>query len=273
MKRTLTVALALLLVLAPVVALGHVDTGGASASPASPQDPTANVSPGSQLASVVSAGQAEVDAAYEQRRLAVRLAQADDDPSRAAILAETRDSLVDRLAELQDDVDEIDDDEVDDGEYTARLAGIVANARAVQQEARRAGALANRLPNDLRSEYGIGNGTFAGIREQAAALVDADTEAYVTGVVGEDVGEEFEDEADDDEDGEADGNETDGDGGDSDGTDGDGTEGDGTDGDGDGGTTTDDGSDGDGRTTTDGDGSDGSDSDDGGSDAAVRRLR
>jgi hypothetical protein len=184
------------LLAATVIALAAI--GGVTAAPgpattAAPQiaanDTTANATaPGAQLAGVVGVQQAEVDSDLDNRTFGLRVANADSDEERAAIIAERQNttraqlaSQTDRLAALRE---ARANGTISNAEYRARVATVAAQAADTERDAAQLNRTARRLPDGVRERNNINVSAIERLRTDARNLGGPETAAIARSIGG-----------------------------------------------------------------------------------------
>jgi hypothetical protein len=191
------VAVAVLL----VVALVGVVLGGALPWPfESPSPPDGNATddaPGDRLAGVLGVHGAEVRGELAAGSLDARLAAANDDAARAAVVATETAAVEARLSALERQRAALD------GPDDARLADIAAAALALERQVARLDGAAAALPDAALADAGVEPGSLGALGDRAGALADAKALAAAREVAGPDAGLGYGDDDDDaDDDGE-----------------------------------------------------------------------
>ena len=180
---TLVVALA-------VLAGGVAAAAGPTAAPqVAANDTTTNATaPGAQLAGVVGVQQAEVDSALDNRTFGLRVATADSDAERAAIIAERQNntraqlaSQTDRLAALRE---ARANGTISNAEYRARVATVAAQAADTKRDAAQLNRTARDLPAAVRERNNINVSAIERLRTDARNLGGPETAAIARSIGG-----------------------------------------------------------------------------------------
>ncbi|MFB6166162.1 MAG: hypothetical protein ABEJ31_13455 [Haloarculaceae archaeon] len=195
-RTTLVVGLAALLVVGvalPVAALVGPTAGGdgANAAAGAPADSTAlggtngsAMPAGSRFAGAVSAQRASLHGELATRTLVVRLARADSDRERAAVLADLRARTDERLSTLADDRDRLrrlrDNESVSPGSYAHAAARVSVETTVTKRLSVRGERAARTLPPAVADRYDVRARAFAALANRSAAA-----ETALTEVVGE----------------------------------------------------------------------------------------
>ena len=179
---------AVVLVAVPAVGLAAIqDTDG------SVQAGQANeTAPGQQLSGVVGVGQTELTGDLDQRAFGLRLADADSQAERAAIIEAKLDEVGERLAGLEQRKAELDErraaGEISEGRYNAEMARLAAASGTAQELTNGSARAAAGLPADLREQRGIGMERIQSVAEQARDLRGPEVAERARGIAGENVG-------------------------------------------------------------------------------------
>ena len=183
------------LLAAAVIALAAI-AGGVTATPgptAAPQvaanDTTANATaPGAQLAGVVGVQQAEVDSDLDNRTFGLRVANADSDEERAAIIAERQNSTRAQLASQSDRLATLREARangtISNAEYRARVATVAAQAADTERDADQLNRTARQLPDAVRERANINVSAIEQLRTNARALGGPETAAIARSIGG-----------------------------------------------------------------------------------------
>jgi len=158
-----TALLATLVVLATLAGGVTAAVGPAATAPqlaANETTTTENATaPGAQLAGVVGVQQAEVDGDLDNRTFGLRVANADSDAERAAIIAERQNSTRAQLASQTDRLAELREARangtISNAEYRARVATVAAQADDTERDADQLNRTARELPDAVRVRANI----------------------------------------------------------------------------------------------------------------------
>lgn len=187
MKRTAAAVLALALV---VSALAVVPAALAQQT----EQPAENAAaPGAQLSGAVGVQGAELDGEVETRSYGIRIAQADSDAERAAIVAEQYDRTNERVGELRERRAALDaardNGSMSDGEYRARIATLHAESQSAARLANRTSETASGLPAALLESKGVNATAVRTLANDAADLTGPETAEIARGIAGDRAGE------------------------------------------------------------------------------------
>lgn len=141
---------------------------------AQPENDSTSIRPGEQFAGAVGTQAAEIDGEVASRAFGLRLAAAETDAERAAVLAdriERNERQLDRIADRQAELrDRRDAGELSDGAYAARTARTVAEARAVNWTTEASADAAGNVPEELLAEQGVDADRIRALQGQANEL-------------------------------------------------------------------------------------------------------
>lgn len=181
---------AVLLVAVPAVGLAAIQDTGESVQS---QDGQANeTAPGQQLSGVVGVGQAELTGDLDQRAFGLRLAEADSQEERAAIIEAKLDEVGERVTALEQRKAELDErraaGEISEGRYNAEIARLAAATGTAQELTNGSARAAAGLPDELRERRGIDADSIRSVAEQASELRGPEVAERARGIAGENVG-------------------------------------------------------------------------------------
>ncbi|WP_281193857.1 hypothetical protein [Halorubrum sp. F4] len=149
---------------------------------------TSDISPGERLSGVIGVQGAEVEGEVESRSFGIRIAEAETDEERAAVIADQLDRNEERLAELRDRQRELRErrsgGNVSDGAYAAQEAKIGAQAASVNRTTERSAEVASGLPADVLAEQGVDAERIRTLREHASELSGPETAAIAREIGG-----------------------------------------------------------------------------------------
>ncbi|WP_226004615.1 hypothetical protein [Natrinema salinisoli] len=194
MNRTTSITLAVML----VVAMVAVPLAAASvASNGSAQDDTESgnesIKPGEQFAAAVGVQNAEVEGDVSERAFGVRIANAETNETKAAVVAEQYEESEARLAELEDRLEALNESreagEISEGRYRAEVAKTTAEMRTIERQAATAETTAAGLPDDVLADRGVDVDSIRALRDRAGDLGGPDTAAIARSIAGNDVGQ------------------------------------------------------------------------------------
>lgn len=193
MRRPIPVPVALLLV---VSTLAAVPVAAMAQEPATADERSvgnATVVPGAQLAGVVGVQGAELDGDVQSRTYELRVAQANTDAAKAAVVAEQLTDTRQRLAELEQRKGSLDraraNGSITAGEYRAKVARLHAETRTVERLVGQTNETAKRLPAAALERKGVDAAAIRTLSERANELSGPEVAAIARAVAGPGVGE------------------------------------------------------------------------------------
>jgi hypothetical protein len=194
MTHNAAVAAVLVLVTALVVApvAAAVPAGGPGAAFAQETETRNQTAPGEQLSGVVSVQGAEVEGEVSERAFGVRVAAANSDASKAAVVADTVDAVEERIDELARRKAGLraarENGSMSEGEYRARMATVATELATAQRLANASEATARGLPAAALAEKGVDVEAIRTLRERAGNLTGPEVAEIARSIAGRDVG-------------------------------------------------------------------------------------
>lgn len=199
MNRTAALLVAVLLVAAGAAApVGGLATGAEGHAPQSETaTPDGNESaepaaPGAHLAGVVDVHESEVESEVEGRAFGIRIARADSNESRAAVVAEQVDELRARTDELRERRQSLlearDNGSISRARFRAEMAALVARSAAVERQAGRTDAASRGLPSDLLESRGINATAIEALRNDSATVAGPGAAEIARSIAGPNAG-------------------------------------------------------------------------------------
>lgn len=202
MKHYKTAILAVMVVVGSLAALplsgaAALDAGGQPSATIATQtnDATNNstVAPGERLSGVVSVQQAELDGEVQTRAFDIAFERADDNASKAEVIARQSSNLETRVAELEERkatlTEARENGSISDGEYQARIASLAAETETTKQLANRSSAAAERLPADVLESKGVNVSAIQTLATRAEELTGPEVQEIARRIAGDDQGE------------------------------------------------------------------------------------
>ena len=193
MNRTTSIALAAVLLVAtvavPLAAASVVSSG-------STQDDRADggnesIAPGERFAATVGVQNAEIEGDVSERALGARIANAETNETKAAVIATHVEESETRLSELENRLEALNESreagELSEGRYRAKVATTVAEMRAIERQTAVAERNAVGLSDEL-AERGIDRESIRTLRDRAGELGGPDTASIARSIAGDDVG-------------------------------------------------------------------------------------
>jgi len=181
MHRAVTVAVVLAVLAGSIPAAATLADG----TPSNPE-------PGASFAAVIGVQGAEVDNEMANRSLNQRLAAAESNSSKASVVASESQTLEARLAELETKKGSLttayENGTISKGQYTARLAVLSAELRAVERQANRTAETADTLPPEALQAKGTNVSDLRAIAQQANRTGGGEVAEAARSIVGGSVG-------------------------------------------------------------------------------------
>ncbi|MFQ3475826.1 hypothetical protein HKK80_06145 [Halonotius sp. F2-221B] len=185
-----TALLAAMVIALAAIAGGVTATAGPAAAPqVAANDTTANATaPGAQLAGVVGVQQTEVDSDLDNRTFGLRVANADSDAERAAIIAERQNSTQAQLASQSDRLATLREARangtISNAEYRARVATVAAQAADTERDAAQLNRTASQLPEEVRERNNINVTAIDRLQADARTLGGPETAEIARSISG-----------------------------------------------------------------------------------------
>lgn len=196
MKRILTVAMALVLVVSLV--------GMASVAVAQNNDSEEAINetaPGERLSGVIGVTDAELDGEITERSFGISVAQAATDNATAEVVNDSLNDIEERLDELEErkaDLDEaLANDEISQGQYNAEVATLEVERMTAERLVNQSATVAADLPDEVLEANNISVEHIETLRQQASELTGPEVAEIAKGIAGPNVGESLPDEAGD----------------------------------------------------------------------------
>lgn len=205
-STVLAVALTLAVAFATPVAAGTLGLSGASdgtdavvgtAQSATPENNTTasnnesdngSMAPGAKLAGVVSVQGTEVSGEIEHRALGHRMAAARSNASKASVIASQSSELSTRLSDIRAQQQTLqakyENGTISTGQYKARMAKLVAEARTIQRLLNTTADAAAGLPNAALEAKGVNVTAIETLRTDAKNLTGPEVAAIAQEVAG-----------------------------------------------------------------------------------------
>ena len=186
MKRT-TVLVAALVVVGMLV----VPAAGALAQENEPEDEdeTAEIAPGERLGGVVGVQQAEFDGEIERNAFAIALDRADDNATKAGLVAEKLGQTETRLAELDERKAELrqqrENGMISEGQYRAQTAKMATEVGTAKQQLNRSNATAAELPEETLRENGVNTTAIRTLTDSANELTGGEVAEIARNIAGD----------------------------------------------------------------------------------------
>ncbi|EMA03727.1 hypothetical protein SAMN05443574_102460 [Haloarcula vallismortis] len=150
--------------------------------------------PGAQLAGVVSVQGAEIDGEVQSRTFGVRVARANTNDAKAAVVADQLNDSESRLEELQQRKQALEqareNGSMSEGEYRAKAAQLHAETKTVQRLANETNETASQLPAEALEKKGIDPAAIRTLSQRASELSGPEVAAIAQGIAGPNVGQQ-----------------------------------------------------------------------------------
>lgn len=189
MRRTIPAVLALLLA---VTALAVAPGAMAQQTETNESSENATVEPGAQLSGVVGVQEAELNGDVEERAYGIRIAQANTDDAKAAVVADQLNRSEQRVAELEEQRAELEqareNGSISNGQYRAQVAQLHAESQTVQRVNNQSNETASELPAETLSANGVNVTAIQTLKDRAAELSGPETARVARTIAGASVG-------------------------------------------------------------------------------------
>ena len=203
MNRAISITLAALLVVTTVavpIAAASVVSSTTVQDGSEANDGAESIKPGERFAAAVGVQHAELEGDVSTRAIGVRLANAETDAAKAAIIDDHLETSRTRLADLEARLEGLNESrevgEISDGRYRAEVATTVAEMRTVERQAAVVETTAAEIPEQVLADHDIDVASIRTLRERASDLGGPDTAAIARSIAGEDVGRSIGDNTD-----------------------------------------------------------------------------
>lgn len=151
------------------------------------------IAPGERLSGVVGVQEAEIEGEIQVGALDIAFDRADDNASKAEVIARQSINASERLQELEDRKDELqearENGSMSEGEYRARVAKLAAETQTVERIANRSSALAEGLPEDVLAANGVNVTAIRTLATNADNLTGPEVSAIAQSIAGNERGE------------------------------------------------------------------------------------
>lgn len=189
MRRAIPAVLALLLA---VSAIAVVPSAMAQQTETTESSANETVEPGAQLSGVVGVQEAELNGDVEERAYGIRIAQANTDDAKAAVVAEQLNRSEQRVAELEERRAELEaareNGSISNGQYRAQVAQLHAQSRTVDRVNNQTNETASELPAETLDANGVNATAIRTLSERASELSGPETAAVARTIAGASVG-------------------------------------------------------------------------------------
>jgi hypothetical protein len=193
MRRATPVLLATLLVVSTLAAVPAATMAQETDTPTAQADENATP-PGAQLAGAVSVQEAELDGEVQSRTFGIRVAQANTDNAKAAVVADQVNDSEARLEELRQRKQALEqareNGSMSEGEYRAKAAQLHAETKNVQRLANETNETASQLPAEALERKGVDATAIKTLSQRASELSGPEVAAIAQGIAGPNVGQQ-----------------------------------------------------------------------------------
>ncbi|WP_408956813.1 hypothetical protein [Natrinema sp. 74] len=190
MNRTTSITLAVLLVAAAVAVPLAAATVVSSEATQSDADAAGNesIKPGAQFVAAVGVQNADISGDLSERTYSVRIANAETNETKAAIVDDRLAATSARLERLETRLEALNESrmagEIDEGRYRAEVAMTVARIGAVERQAAALERTAAELPDRVLADRGVDLESIRSLRDRAGRLGGPETAAIARSVAG-----------------------------------------------------------------------------------------
>ncbi len=151
-----------------------------------------SIAPGERFAAAVGVQNAELEGDVSERAFGVRLAGAETNETKAAVVATEVNESERRLAELEDRLATLNESretgEISEGRYRAEVATVVAEIRSIERRTAVAETAAADLPEGALTPHGVDVQSIRTLRDRAGELGGPETADIARSIAGDDVG-------------------------------------------------------------------------------------
>ncbi|MXR40153.1 hypothetical protein GRX01_02105 [Halobaculum sp. WSA2] len=175
-----------------LLAVAMLVVAGVPATAAFAQE-SSSEQPGATFAGVVGVQGAEVEGEVAQRSLDRRLANADSNSSKAAVVAGETEEARRQLSALRERRETLEQryesGEITRGEYRSRLAQIGAQIRTLERRLNATAAAAEGIPEETLRDRGVNASEIAELRRNASEMGGGEVAEAARGIGGADTGQ------------------------------------------------------------------------------------
>lgn len=176
-----------------VVGMVAVPAVGAVAQDGQDDAGEPDVAPGERLSGVVGVQQAEFDGEVDRNAYRIALENADDNATKASLIAEKLNETEERLAELDERKAELDEQresgEISEGRYRAEIAGLATEVDNAEAQLNRSNETAAELPRETLEENGVNVDAIRTLQQQADDLTGEEVAEIARSIAGDERGE------------------------------------------------------------------------------------
>ncbi len=189
----------IVLAVALVVSLAVLPLGAAGAladdsdqSEQDAQESNESIAPGERLTGIIGVQEAEIDAEVSDRAYGIKIASAQTNETKAAVVGEQLADVDERLASLEERQESLEAEReagnISDGEYRAAVATIEAETRTADRLANSTATNASEIPADTLEERGINTSAIQELSDRANELSGPETAEIARSIAGDSVG-------------------------------------------------------------------------------------
>lgn len=196
MRRTTSAVLALLLVVSAVAAVPMVMAQQTETeTQANQTEGNDTAAPGAQLSGVVAVGDAELDGEVDSRAYDIRVDRANGSDGKAAVVADQFNRTSERLGELEDRRQQLeqarDNGSMSEAEYRARVASLHAESTNAERLVDKTNETASELPAETLEANGVDVTAIRTLSDRAANLTGPETAEIARSVAGDSAGRDI----------------------------------------------------------------------------------
>jgi len=189
---TLTAILAVAMVAVPIAAAGVVSSGTVQDDPGA-DGGNESIKPGEQFSAAVGVQNAEINGDVSERALGAKIATAETNETKAAVVDEQFTESQTRLEELEARLERLNESheagDISEGRYRAEVATTVAELRTVERQMAVVETTAAELPAEVLDERDVDVESIRTVRDRAGELGGPDTASIARSIAGDDVGQ------------------------------------------------------------------------------------
>lgn len=171
----------------PAAPAGHAAQAETATPPSNGSDEAS--APGARFAGVVDVQEAEVESELEGRAFDVRVANANSDASKAAVVAESVDELSRRTETLRERkralAEARENGSISEDRYRAEVAALAARSASVERRLERAEATSNGIPADVLESRGVNVSAIQALRNESRTVAGSDAADIARSIAGD----------------------------------------------------------------------------------------
>lgn len=151
-----------------------------------------DVAPGERLSGVVGVQQAELDGEVDRHAYRIALEKADDNATKAGLIAEKLNETEERLNELEERKATLDEQresgEITEGQYRAQVAELATEVDNAEAQLNQSNETAAELPAETLEENGVNVSAIQTLQQQADELSGQEVAEIARSIAGDDRG-------------------------------------------------------------------------------------